>query len=178
MVLILRSGTDYIDPYLAANWAGMHNAGLVRSAYHFGHPGTDAVAQANYFVDAVNNVGSYNNSNTMQLVLDLEVTDGQGPAAVWAWVQAFMGQLQVRTAWHGGKGCRLDGPLFFLEGCATFGPAAHIDGWVCLWCGSCVCLLQARTGRPGTIYTGYYFWVDSVGNPTNNLNCPLWVAGT
>jgi GH25 family lysozyme M1 (1,4-beta-N-acetylmuramidase) len=32
------------------------------------------------------------------------------------------------------------------------------------------------SGAPGIIYTGYYFWRDSVGNPTNNLNCPLWIA--
>jgi GH25 family lysozyme M1 (1,4-beta-N-acetylmuramidase) len=32
------------------------------------------------------------------------------------------------------------------------------------------------TGRPGIIYTGYYFWRDNVGNPPNNLNCPLWIA--
>jgi GH25 family lysozyme M1 (1,4-beta-N-acetylmuramidase) len=33
----------------------------------------------------------------------------------------------------------------------------------------------ARTGRPGIIYTGYYFWRDSAGNGSN-LNCPLWLA--
>jgi GH25 family lysozyme M1 (1,4-beta-N-acetylmuramidase) len=35
--------------------------------------------------------------------------------------------------------------------------------------------LQARTGRPGIIYTGYYFWRDQAGNGSN-LNCPLWLA--
>jgi GH25 family lysozyme M1 (1,4-beta-N-acetylmuramidase) len=34
----------------------------------------------------------------------------------------------------------------------------------------------ARTGRPLLMYTGYYFWRDSVGNPTDNLNAPLWIA--
>jgi lysozyme len=32
------------------------------------------------------------------------------------------------------------------------------------------------TGAPGIIYTGYYFWRDQVGNPADNLNCPLWLA--
>jgi lysozyme len=32
-----------------------------------------------------------------------------------------------------------------------------------------------RTGRPGIIYTGYYFWRDRAGNGSN-LNCPLWLA--
>ena len=43
-------------------------------------------AQANYFVDAVNGAGGLN-SNTMQLVLDLEDDDGVGPDATWAFVQ-------------------------------------------------------------------------------------------
>jgi lysozyme len=35
--------------------------------------------------------------------------------------------------------------------------------------------IQARTGRPGIIYTGFYFWRDRAGNGSN-LNCPLWLA--
>ncbi|HJZ59520.1 MAG TPA: glycoside hydrolase family 25 protein [Gemmataceae bacterium] len=35
--------------------------------------------------------------------------------------------------------------------------------------------IKARTGRPGMIYTGFYFWRDSAGNGSN-LNCPLWLA--
>jgi len=36
--------------------------------------------------------------------------------------------------------------------------------------------IHAITGRPGIIYTGYYFWRDNVGNSPVNLNCPLWLA--
>src|SRR6059058_3562356 len=42
-------GTTYTDPTFATNWPQMKSAGLFRGAYHYGHPGTDAVAQANYF---------------------------------------------------------------------------------------------------------------------------------
>ena len=45
-----------------------------------------SIAQANYFVNAVNGAGGLN-SNTMQLVLDLEDDDGVGPDATWAFVQ-------------------------------------------------------------------------------------------
>ena len=122
-------GASFTDAHLSANWKGAHAAGLYRTAYHFAHPSVDAVAQANHFVDAVNAVGGYpKNSSTMQFMLDLEDADKLAPGQVWAWVQAFMGQL------------------------------------------------QARTGRPGIIYTGYYFWKDNVGNPSSNLNAPLWVA--
>jgi GH25 family lysozyme M1 (1,4-beta-N-acetylmuramidase) len=44
------------------------------------------------------------------------------------------------------------------------------------WTQTFVARVQAVTGRPCIIYTGFYFWRDSVGNPTSNLNCPLWLA--
>jgi lysozyme len=116
-------GTTYKDPTFPTNWANMKSAGLVRGAYHYGHPGSSAVTQANFFVNYVKPT-----HGDLQLVLDLETTDGETPAQVWQWTQAFIKQVQTLT------------------------------------------------GRPGIIYTGYSFWVNSVGNPKNNLNCPLWVA--
>ena len=87
----------------------MKEAGLIRGAYHFGRPGSDAVTQANFFVDTVRPM-----SGDLQLVLDLEQTDGKTPAQIWAWTQMF---------------------------CAR---------------------VKTRTGRPAIIYTGYFFWRDSV----------------
>jgi GH25 family lysozyme M1 (1,4-beta-N-acetylmuramidase) len=121
-------GTTYTDRYINANIAGMKRYGIVPGAYHFGHPGVDPTAQANLFTSVVKNANGGNFSGLLQLVLDLEVTDGRTPAQVWAWTQTFV---------------------------------------------ACV---KAVTGRPCIIYTGFYFWRDSVGNPNNNLNCPLWLA--
>ena len=58
-----------------------------------------------------------------------------------------------------------------LEDADKLGPGQVWD-----WVQAFMKQLQARTGRPGIIYTGYYFWKDNVGNPLNNLNAPLWVA--
>ena len=121
-------GTTFTDAYFKSNWANMKSAGLIRGAYHYGHPSVSATAQAQYFVNAVKAAGGFNGSNSLQLVLDLETTDGLSPSQVWAWTQAFIAEIKTLT------------------------------------------------GRPGIIYTGYYFWRDSVGNPSNNLNCPLWIA--
>jgi lysozyme len=41
------------DPRFSTNWAGMNAAGLLRGTYHFGHPGTDAVAHAKRFFEVV-----------------------------------------------------------------------------------------------------------------------------
>ncbi len=116
-------GTTYTNPYFAYNWSHMKSAGIIRGAYHYGHPGTSATSQADYFVNTVKPV-----SGDLQMMLDIETTDGKSPSQVWSWIQAFIARIKYRT------------------------------------------------GRPGIIYTGYYFWRDSVGNPTNNLNCPLFLA--
>jgi lysozyme len=116
-------GTTYTDPTFATNYAAMKSHGIVRGAYHFARPGSNATTQAIFFVNTV-----LPKQGDLQLVLDLEATDGQTPAQVWAWTQTF---------------------------CAK---------------------VQSLTHRPPIIYTGYYFWRDNVGNPTNNLNCPLWMA--
>jgi lysozyme len=116
-------GITFTDAWFARNWSEMSRVGLYRGAYHFGRPAFDPVAQANHFVDVVQPV-----SGDLQLVLDLEVTDGRNPAQVWAWTQAFANQI------------------------------------------------YQLTGRPGMVYTGYYFWRDRVGNPADNLNLPLWIA--
>jgi lysozyme len=116
-------GTTYKNPYFAGNWANMKAAGIIRGAYHFGHPGSDPTTQADFFVNTV-----HPGSGDLQMTLDIEVTDGRTPAQVWSWIQTFIARI------------------------------------------------KSRTGRPGIIYTGFYFWRDGVGNPRNNLNCPLWLA--
>ncbi len=121
-------GTTYTDPTFKTNLAGMKSVGLYRGAYHFGHPGSSATTQADFFCNTVAAANGGNFHGVLQLVLDLEVTDNQPPSVVWSWTQSFIARVKYRT------------------------------------------------GRPGIIYTGYYFWVNDVGNPTNNLNCPLWLA--
>lgn len=121
-------GTTFTDAYINQNIAGMKKAGIVPGAYHFAHPGTDATTQANHFTSVVKAANGGTFSGLLQLVLDLEVTDGTSPSHVFAWTQTFVARV------------------------------------------------EAVTGRPCIIYTGFYFWRDSVGNPDNNLNCPLWLA--
>ena len=106
----------------------MKSHGIIPGAYHFAHPGSDPTVQANRFTSVVKNANGGTFSGLLQLVLDLEVTDGVSPAGVFAWTQTFVARV------------------------------------------------QAVTGRPCIIYTGFYFWRDNVGNPNNNLNCPLWLA--
>jgi lysozyme len=121
-------GTSFVDSSLARNLSEMRRVGIVRGAYHFGHPNVSATTQAQHFVSTVRSANGGTASGCLQLCLDLEVTDGLAPAQVWSWTQSFIAEV------------------------------------------------QRLTGRPGIIYTSPSFWVNRVGNPTSNLNCPLWIA--
>jgi GH25 family lysozyme M1 (1,4-beta-N-acetylmuramidase) len=84
-------GTDYTDPTFATNYPAIRNAGMLRGAYHMGHPAVDAVAQADSFYDTVQPV-----SGDLPMVLDLEKTDSLAPADVRAWVVSFVNRLTTR----------------------------------------------------------------------------------
>jgi len=45
-------GGSVADLYFADNWSAMRGGGLLRGAYHFFHPATDASVQADYFLKA------------------------------------------------------------------------------------------------------------------------------
>jgi len=86
-------GVTYQDKYFAGNWNGMKQNGIkVRGAYHFGHPDTDANAQAAYFTKFVGplEAGDF-------LVLDIEVTDKQSPTTVAQWSKDFVTQVCALT---------------------------------------------------------------------------------
>lgn len=87
-------GTNYRDVQFAHNWAGMKARGLVRGAYHFGHPKNSAIAEADYFLAAVRAHGLAAGD---LLALDLEVTDGRSAAAVAAWARAWCARVQAAS---------------------------------------------------------------------------------
>jgi len=71
-------GTGYLDPTFSANWSGMKNAGVMRSAYHFFRSNLDAKAQADYFLNAVGALGP----NDLPPMLDLETSDGESASTI------------------------------------------------------------------------------------------------
>jgi GH25 family lysozyme M1 (1,4-beta-N-acetylmuramidase) len=123
-IIKATEGTGYVNASFARDWSGAKGAGLIRGAYHFFRPTTNAVAQADHFVDTMGALGV----GDLPGMLDLEVTDGLGPAAVAAATKAFLDRV------------------------------------------------EARTGRKPLIYTGYYFWTGSVGDPPGYGDYPLVMA--
>jgi GH25 family lysozyme M1 (1,4-beta-N-acetylmuramidase) len=49
-------GITFHDNRFDFNYAEMARVGIFRGAYHFGHPGIDPIAQADYFFNTVNPV--------------------------------------------------------------------------------------------------------------------------
>lgn len=78
-------GTGIVDPRFSKNWPGCAAAGLTRGAYHFGHPGSGAQAQAEFFFKTVGALGP----NDLPPALDIETLDGGSPPAVLQWVLDF-----------------------------------------------------------------------------------------
>lgn len=87
-------GTGDIDPTFAHNWVGIHNAGLIRIAYHFARPEQSPAAfQAARFADTVQRAGLYAGD---LLALDLEQSR-LGPAATTQWAVDFLTELDQLT---------------------------------------------------------------------------------
>ena len=85
-------GGDYVDPRFAANWAGAQRAGVVRGAYHFYRPQTDALAQAAHFLRTVQLA-----PGDLPPVLDVEVTDGRSAAQIAAGVRTWLQEVERAT---------------------------------------------------------------------------------
>jgi len=86
-------GHTYVDNQFQSNWAGMSSAGIkIRGAYHFGHPGTDAGAQADHFLSVV---GALHAGDLV--ALDIETSDGQSASTVAAWCKAFVDRVVSKS---------------------------------------------------------------------------------
>lgn len=131
-------GTFYQDTQFAHNWNTMWSKKILRGAYHFGHPGTDAKSQAKYFVNFVRSHGLETND---ALALDLEVTDGKTATQVAAWVAAFCDEVKslcgknviiYTTATMAGNGsCKgsYNQPLWIADPNNLPGTPGPIGGW-------------------------------------------------
>lgn len=86
-------GVRYVNPDAAADWTYLHQAGKGRIAYLFGHPSVDPAATADFFVSELTPLGLQDGDG---ISLDLEVSDGLGPAQVDAWAAAVLAGLKKR----------------------------------------------------------------------------------
>jgi lysozyme len=80
-------GRSFQDPQFNVNYAGMKNNGIIRGAYHFFHPKTDAFAQAENFLKLVQALGP----GDLPPALDVEVTDNKTASAIITGMEEWLG---------------------------------------------------------------------------------------
>ena len=90
--------TSYTNPYFAGDYAAAHDAGLVRSAYHYARPKADLTTardQADFFVQTA---GRADAKGDLPLTLDLEQSGGLSPQQLVAWTHAFIDEVTALTS--------------------------------------------------------------------------------
>jgi lysozyme len=87
-------GITIRDPSFAANWQRAKDIGIVRGAYHFAHPRNGAATEARAFLGTVRAHGL--NAGDL-LALDLEVSDGLGPARVAEYARNWCADVHKAT---------------------------------------------------------------------------------
>lgn len=87
----LSATGPYVNPDATLDWAALHAMSAGRVGYLFGHPAMGASATVSLFLDALRPLGI---SNGDMVALDLEVSDGLGPAAVAAWAAGVLSLLK------------------------------------------------------------------------------------
>jgi GH25 family lysozyme M1 (1,4-beta-N-acetylmuramidase) len=89
------AGTLTADTAYATNHAGARAAGLAVGSYHFGNPdatANDAQNEARWFAQQATF-----ESGDLVPVLDLEVSNGLGAAALTTWAQTWLAEVEAAT---------------------------------------------------------------------------------
>ncbi|MEU9831785.1 GH25 family lysozyme [Streptosporangium sp. NPDC048047] len=93
-IIKATEGTTFRDRSFARHWRELDKKGIVRGAYHFGHPGNDPIAEAEHFLSVVDAQPARRGD---LLVLDLEATDDRSVEQVNAWAKAWLAHVKART---------------------------------------------------------------------------------
>jgi GH25 family lysozyme M1 (1,4-beta-N-acetylmuramidase) len=177
-------GTGFVDPTFDDNWQGMKEAGIVRGAYHFFHPGQDASKQAAFLARVLEL-----EQNDLPPVLDLETDDGMDAAIAVNAVEQWLNQVERLL---GRKPIIYTGSWFWNPIAERLGQAPAWIGDYPLW------VMHYTTASQPFLPTGWSRWtiwqytdqgkVDGIngGNPPLDMNrfngSPQdlvdWLAGT
>ena len=165
IIMKATEGTGYVDPMFATNYAGAKAAGLRVTAYHFAAPDNtpgEAIAEADHFV-TVSNLAD----GDLTPALDIEVTGGLGPAALQAWVRAFVDEVTLQTAVR---------PMIYVSpsfwstkvgNSAAFAAAGYKMLWIAHWGVSSPTVPAQNWGG-----YGWTFWqYSNCGHVTGSSGC-------
>lgn len=85
---------NYTDVQFTHNWAALKAKGMVRGAYHFGHPANNPTSEAQYFLKAVRARGLEAGD---LLCLDLEVSNGQSASRIQYYAKTWCEYVKSHT---------------------------------------------------------------------------------
>jgi GH25 family lysozyme M1 (1,4-beta-N-acetylmuramidase) len=90
VIIKATEGATGLSPTFGPYWRGAHSikVGLAVGSYHYGHPATSAVRQAGHYVTELRAVG-WRSRRDLPPVLDIEETEGRGPATLTRWCLDF-----------------------------------------------------------------------------------------
>jgi hypothetical protein len=119
-----ETGVLFTDDTFAARWrdAGTHK--LPRGAYHFARPSHSMSAQADHFIEVVQAAGFHAGD---AWALDLEHTEGLGPARLVDWADKWIARVRAKL---GGVGLFYSRPGFIID---SMGSPDHIPGGALTW---------------------------------------------
>jgi GH25 family lysozyme M1 (1,4-beta-N-acetylmuramidase)/LysM repeat protein len=142
-------GTGFVAHSFARNWAGIKGVGMVRGAYHFARPDSNAPsAEADFFVEQVGELEAGD-----LLALDLEA--GSGHLAGWAleWLNRVTELVGFGPLLYSSPGF-LDG-----HGCTGNAELAEYGLWLASW--------RAMLPAPPSAWPFIGFWqhTDKAGIP-------------
>ncbi len=80
-----------LDDYFSSNWEQARDAGIIRGAYQYFHPGTDGVTQAERLLE---HMGALEDGD-LPPVLDIETTDGVSQSTATAAIQDWMDTVEA-----------------------------------------------------------------------------------
>jgi lysozyme len=154
-------GLDDVDPRFVQNWQQSRAAGLLRGAYHFLHPNLDAKQQAAHFLSVVTL-----DDDALPPALDVEVTDGEGPATLTACIETWLGTVEATLGckpvvytdpsfWRDNVGANLASYPLWL---ACYAPSPEVPA---SW-GSWTFWQHSQSGR-----------VDGIAGPVDLDSCQL-----
>jgi lysozyme len=93
-IIKATEGLTFRDSSFVRHWRKLAKKGIVRGAYHFGHPSNDPKDEADHFLSVVDEQPAKRGD---LLVLDLETTDGESVAHVNNWAKAWLDYVKAKT---------------------------------------------------------------------------------
>ena len=156
--------------------AGMASAGFkVRGAYHFGHPNSDAAAQAHHFVSAVGATQTHTDVALSPLAQNVADLSRPGDLPLFEYSRKELPVSLMVSRRRAGTLRAGDFVVLDIEASDKTSPAA-----VASWCKSWLSLVQQLMGLPKQrvwVYTGAWFWNPQAGGSAAVGDHPLWVSG-